>query len=153
MKAILVILAIVGALAISIVCFPETRADRGPEPIAHGRDACARCRMHIAGPGFAGEMRDREGELTKYDDLGCLLIAMWKEHREVPEVWVEAHDSQELVPLLNSTLVVDSKIRTPMAYGLIAFERVASAEEFVRKNGGEIRTVEAVLEDGHRFRE
>jgi copper chaperone NosL len=152
-KTVFVLLAVVGALALSIVFFPTAGAHQGPDPILHGKDVCARCRMHIAGPGFAGEMRDREGKLTKYDDLGCLLIAMWRTHREVPEVWVEAHDSNQLVPLLGATLVVDSKIRTPMAYGLIAFEEPRAADEFVREHGGEIRSIEAVLGDGRRFQE
>lgn len=153
MKTILVLLALAGALALSIVFFPSARASAGPEPIAHGKVACARCRMHVGEPGFAGQMRDASGELTTYDDLGCLLIAMWKKRREVPGVWVEAHESGRLVPLVGATLVVDSSVRTPMGYGIIAFEDAGAADIFTKTKGGEIRPLEVILKDGKRFRE
>jgi copper chaperone NosL len=135
MKVIIVMLAIIVAVATSIVLFPRSAADPGPAPIQHGHDACDRCRMHIGEPGFAGEMRDSSGAFTKYDDIGCLLIAMGKERREA---WVEAHDSGALIPLDSATLVADSRIRTPMAYGLIAFEHESAARAFIAQNGGTI---------------
>lgn len=152
MKEIAVAVACIFVLALSIIFYPSAGASSGPEPIAHGKDACARCRMHIAQPGFAGQMRSVKGELTKYDDVGCLLIAMWKQHREVPGIWIEAHDSHEMVPLLGASLVVDSSIGTPMGYGIIAFEHPSNAEVFASKNGGSVRAVEDVLKDEERFR-
>jgi copper chaperone NosL len=145
-------MGIIAVVALSIIFFPSASAGTGPVPIAHGRDACARCRMHIGEPGFAGEMRDVKGELTKYDDVGCLLIAMWKKHREVPGIWVEAHDSHRMVPLLRASLVVDSSVRTPMGYGIIAFEEPSRAADFAAKNRGTVRTLEDVLKDEERFR-
>ncbi len=152
MKAIVALLTVAAALAVGIIFFPTGPTDTGPVAIVHGRDTCARCRMHIAQPGFAGQMRDSDQTVTNYDDVGCLLISMWKKHREVPQVWVEAHDTGQMTALLSSTLVVDSKIETPMGYGVIAFESAEAARVFVTEQGGRITPIEALLRDGRRFR-
>ena len=53
------LLAVVGSV---VFLWPSQRT--GFEPINYGRDACAHCRMHISQPGFAAELRDRNGVLT-----------------------------------------------------------------------------------------
>lgn len=139
-------------LAIAIVLVPSDAPMTGPEPILYGRDACARCRMHLSRPGFAGELRDRKGVLTKYDDLGCLLVSMWALHAEVPEAWVEDHDTGELSPLLAATFVTDARLATPMSYGILAFATSESATHFVEQHGGTVTTLESILADPKRFR-
>ncbi|MCK6545472.1 nitrous oxide reductase accessory protein NosL [Myxococcota bacterium] len=145
-------LAIVAVVAVGIIFFPAGPTTDGPVPIVHGRDTCARCRMHIAQHGFAGQMRDSDGTRANYDDVGCLLISVWKKHREVPQVWVEAHDTGKMTALLSATLVVDSRLATPMGYGIIAFESADAARGFVTEQGGAITPIEALLKDGRRFR-
>ena len=118
---------------------------QGPEPIAYGRDACAQCRMHMSRVGFAGEMRDREGRLTKYDDIGCLLRAMVATHREVPETWVEDHDSGAWISLLAAHFVRSPRTDTPMGYGIVAFETEPAANAFAAREGGTIAQLEDIL--------
>jgi copper chaperone NosL len=118
----------------------------GPEPIRYGRDACARCRMPITQLGFAGELRDREGRLTTYDDLGCMLAAMVGMRREIPEAWVEDHDDGRLIPLLGAHLVRAADAGTPMDHGLVAFREAAGARRFAEAHGG----VPVALEDAVR---
>jgi copper chaperone NosL len=139
------------ALAVVAVVFFWPSARSGPEPIEHGRDACAQCRMPLTRPGFAGEFRNRDGALTKYDDLGCMLRAMLAMHAEVPEAWVEDHETFELVPLLVATLVQSSDADTPMASGLLAFKDPAAAAALVRARGGELVTLETLLRNPTRF--
>lgn len=119
----------------------------GPEPIEWGRETCARCRMILSEAGFAGEIRDRRGQLSKYDDLGCLVLAIRTEHHEIPEAWVEDHDTHELVPLLAATLVRGKDLATPMHHGIVAFAAGERAEEFVRSSGGEVVSLEKLLRD------
>jgi copper chaperone NosL len=138
-------------LAVVAVVFLWPPARSGPEPIEHGRDACAQCRMPLTRPGFAGELRNRDGALTKYDDVGCMLRAMLAMHAEVPEAWVEDHETFELVPLLAATLVQSSDADTPMASGLLAFEDPAAADAFVGAHGGEVVALETLLRDPTRF--
>ena len=119
----------------------------GPEPIAYGRDTCASCRMHMSHPGFAGEMRDPDGTLTKYDDLGCLIRAILAAHREVPEAWVEDHAGGGFVPLLSATLVRGDGGSTPMGSGLVAFADESAARTYAEAHGARVMTFDDVLRD------
>ncbi len=123
----------------------------GSEPIHYGRDTCAHCRMHISQPGFGGEMRDRTGALTKYDDLGCLLHAMIALHQEIPEAWVEDHAGGAFTPLLTAHLVHTSAGDTPMGSGIVAFADAAAAGAYAQAHIGEVVQLEDVVKDPARF--
>lgn len=149
MKAL--VYAVIAAVVVigGVVLWPGSHV--GPEPIAHGRDACARCRMPITRPGYAGELRDRTGTLTKYDDVGCLLRAMVAMRDVVPEAWVEDHRTFELVPLLGATLARARAGETPMGSGIVAFANAEDAAAFVRDGGGELVTLETLLREPVRY--
>ena len=138
------------ALVVAVVfLWPEPGS--GPEPIVYGRDACAHCRMYISRPGFAGEIRDRDGVLTKYDDIGCLLHAMLEMRGALPEVWVEDHRTGELISLLEATLVYGEGIDTPMGFGIVALADDADAGALAAERGGTLVTLDDVLGDPARF--
>jgi len=119
----------------------------GPEPIAYERDTCASCRMHLSQPGFAGEMRDPDGTLTKYDDVGCLIRAILAAHREVPQAWVEDHAGGGLVPLISARLVRGDAASTPMGSGLVAFADESAARMYADAHGTRVMAFEDVLRD------
>ena len=151
MKALFVavgagILAVVGGV---VFLWPTHQV--GSEPIHYGRDACAHCRMHISQAGFAGEVRDRNGVLTKYDDLGCMLRAMVAMHREIPEAWVEDHDGGGLIPLLTANLVRGNGIQTPMGYGIVAFKDERAAAAFAQAQGATVVALEDILKNPARL--
>ena len=134
----------VAAFVLGIVfLWPARRS--GPEPIIYGRDVCAHCRMHLSQPGFGGELRDARGTLTKYDDVGCLLRAMLEKRTEIPEAWVEDHESGRLVPLLTARLVRTGRSTTPMGSGIVAFADEAGARDFARTAGGELVELEELV--------
>ncbi len=147
MKRLLVLVPVVILAVIAAVVFWSPGSRRGPEPISYGRDQCAYCRMILSRPGFAGETRSPTGVLRKYDDVGCLVLALRSEARETPEAWVEDHESHELVPLLTATLVVGSELDTPMRHGILAFADSSSAESFALDSGSRITAFEALLRD------
>jgi nitrous oxide reductase accessory protein NosL len=101
--------------------------------------------MNLSRPGFAGEMRDHEGRLTRYDDVGCLLRAVTGAHHEVPEAWVEDHDGSGWVPLLAAHLVRAEGADTPMGHGLVAFADADAARRFAERAGGAVVPLEDVL--------
>ncbi|MGZ6142489.1 MAG: nitrous oxide reductase accessory protein NosL [Myxococcales bacterium] len=115
----------------------------GPEPVRYGRDACDRCRMHLATPGFAGERRDEKGVLHKYDDLGCMLIAA--SHAASGEAWVEDHEGSGFVPLLSASFVSGKDLGTPMNYGVVAFRDAAAAAKFAAAHGARVVALEQLL--------
>lgn len=118
-----------------VVFFPSER--RGLVPIVYGRDACAHCRMVISQPGFAGEIRDVSGQISKFDDVGCMLISIAGAGRETPEAWVEDFDAKTFVPLLKATLVRGA-LDTPMGHGIVAFEDPAKAEAFAAQKNATV---------------
>ena len=140
-------LALVAAVA-AIVFWPSRQS--GPTPLKFGRDTCARCRMQLSHPGFGGELRDEKGQLATYDDVGCLLQGMWALHTGV-EAWVEEHDSGRFVPITKAVFVRDSRVATPMNYGVLAFSDDAGARRFAAAQGGEVVTLEQLLKDKERF--
>lgn len=144
MKAAVIAFAAVAALAAALVLLrPSPRS--GPEPIRYGRDACARCRMLLSEPGFAGEIRDARGALTRYDDVGCLVRALRETRIQTPEAWIEDHQAGQLVPLLTATLVAGERVRTPMGYGIVAFADAQAARAFAAAHGARVVPIEELL--------
>jgi copper chaperone NosL len=138
--------AMVGVVLGVVFLWPSSPT--GPEPIAYGRDTCASCRMHLSAPGFGGEMRDRDGTLTKYDDVGCLIRAILAAHREIPNVWVEDYAGGGFVPLLSAKLVRGDAGSTPMGSGLVAFADGSAARTYADAHGARVMVFEDVLRDG-----
>jgi cytochrome c oxidase cbb3-type subunit 2 len=124
-----------------IVFWPQ---GRGPQPIQHGRDTCARCRMVVGAPGFAGEIRDRNGAVAVYDDLDCLFEALRARKDEAAETFVEDRPSGRLVPLRQATLV-RTRETTPMGSGLLAFADAEAARAHAKDHPGEVVTVDQLL--------
>ncbi len=123
----------------------------GPQAIAYGREMCSHCRMHISRPGFGGEMRDGNGLLTKYDDIGCLLQAMIRLHREVPEAWVEDHGGAGFVPLLSAFLVRGEGNDTPMGSGVLGFKDEAAARAYAASHHAELVSLEDLVRNPTRL--
>jgi len=145
-RGVVTAVVLAGAVVLAVVVLGQ-RSGQGPEAIVHGRDACAGCRMIISRPGFAGELRDAKGVLTKYDDVGCLLQAMVAEHGEMPGAWVEDNAGGELVPLLGATLVRVPAERTPMGHGIVAFAAASTARQFAADHAGEVVALEELARD------
>lgn len=147
MSRLVLVVAGLAAVLVLAVLLVERSPGRGPEPIVHGQDACARCRMIISRPGFAGELRDRDGVLTKYDDVGCLLQAMVAQRGEMPEAWVEDNATGALVPLLGATFVRVTQGETPMGHGVVAFSERSVAERFAAGHEGRVVALEDLVRD------
>jgi len=139
--------AVLGVLVAGVVFLWPGGPGAGPEPIVWGRDTCDRCRMLLSQAGFAGEMRDRQGTLHKYDDVGCLVGAIVAAHAEVPEAWVEDHEDGGFVPLLAAHLVRAADVQTPMGHGIVAFKDPAAARAFASPHAGRVVAFEELLHD------
>src|SRR5262249_16523595 len=141
--------ALVFAIPVSLVLLAGGKAV-GPEAIRFGRDACDRCHMLLASGGFAGERRGKNGALHKYDDVGCLLLALGAAHEETTQTWVEDHAGTGFVPLMEATLVRGSSKPTPMGYGILAFRKPPGAAGFAAGGAGKTASREDLLRAGPR---
>jgi copper chaperone NosL len=140
----------VGAAVAIVVVVCLWPARRGPEPLRYGVDACAECRMPVSRPGYGGELRDADGRLTTYDDVGCLVRAMLRRHGAIPEAWVEDHAGGGFVSLLTAHLV-RTRAETPMGSGIVAFREAGAAEAFAREEGGTPTALEDLVRDASRL--
>jgi hypothetical protein len=122
----------------------------GPVALRYGVDTCAECRMHVSRPGFGGELRDAEGRLTTYDDIGCLVRAMMKQRRAMPGAWVEDRDGRGFVPLAGAHLVRSPGADTPMGGGVVGFADEAAARAFATATGGALVGLEDVVRGAER---
>ena len=147
MKAVVAGIAGLVALVVGVVCLWPVR--RGPEPLRYGVDACAECRMPVTRPAFGGELRDADGRLTTYDDVGCLVRAMLRRHGAMPEAWVEDHAGGGFVSLLTAHLVRGGT-ETPMGSGIVAFADAGAAETFARETGGTRVSLEELVGGANR---
>jgi copper chaperone NosL len=136
--------AVLAARVLAVVLLWPAPAS-GPQEIVYGRDTCARCRMILSQPGFAGEVRDAKGALAKYDDVGCMLEAMRAHRGVMPEAWVEDHAGRGFVPLLAATLVHAPAVGTPMGHGIVAFADASAARTFAARHAGEVVALEDLV--------
>ncbi len=59
-------------LIIALTAFAACRTGP-PRPIIEPSDMCSRCRMAISQNRYAAELVDRDGNVWKFDDIGCMV--------------------------------------------------------------------------------
>ena len=83
-------------------------------------DQCAQCRMAVSSDSFASEIITKNGEVFKFDDLGC------------QEKFVK--DYQTRIWLLKEkSFIVLTSIKTPMGSGKVAVADSIQAKQLVEK--------------------
>ena len=142
--------ALLLGLGLGVILLAPSAAARGPVPIIPGRDSCDRCHMPVTAGRAGGERIDAQGRRATYDDVGCLLLAIWAAHDATPEAFVEDHRSGVLIPLLGATFV-RGELPTPMGYGVLAFREPQAAAAFAGEHHAEVATLEDLLRDRERF--
>lgn len=104
-------------LALAAGCARE--ANRGPVDVDWGRDTDARCHMVIADRHFAAQVRDAQGRVWKFDDIGCAVF--WAAQQGIDEgaagveVWVADYRSGQWLDARTAHYV--DPLKTPMRYG------------------------------------
>ena len=56
-----------------------------PAPIVLDEDACSHCRMTISEREYAAELVTREGQVERFDDVGCLAAWLREGHDRNPD--------------------------------------------------------------------
>jgi len=109
------------------VCFAALAIVRPAEigSIQKGIDTCAACGMVIEDSGFAGArvvVKDGRESILYYDDLGCLLdAAREKDAVTARRTFVQDSADGEWVRGEDAWFVMDTRNRTPMGSGILAF--------------------------------
>ncbi len=96
-------------------------------------DMCSHCRMAISDQAFASEIITAEGEIFKFDDLGCL--ERFKEKAaalKIAATFVKDYETKNWLPYERST-IVQTSIKTPMGSGKVAVADSVKAKEYLEK--------------------
>jgi hypothetical protein len=94
----------------------------GPVEVPWDRVACARCRMLVSDPRFAGQLH-QAGHVLFFDDPGCLLLHAGEHPAPEAERWFRDHEADRWLAGAEARFVRVAE--SPMGYGLAA--RPASA--------------------------
>jgi len=93
-------------------------------------DMCSFCRMAISEKRFASELVTKDGEVIKFDDIGCML--RFRKERSHPEpvaaAFVVDFDSREWLKSEEAHFVRSREFKTPMDGNLAAFKTKPGAE-------------------------
>jgi copper chaperone NosL len=135
--------------ALALAMIAGACATKGPEPIAYGVEACARCRMAISEPRFGAELITTTGRVLKFDSIECLgaeSLALGPS-RTVHSVWVTNYRKPgEFVRADSAVYLRDARVRSPMGAGLLAFPSNVDTVALVAQLGGRVLRWSDVLE-------
>ncbi len=96
---------------------------RGPVDIDTTTDVCARCRMSIDSLAHAAEIVTADGDVRKYDSLGCLLDdyrELTRRGRRLAGAWVVDHDTKRWLTASSAQYALAGLPTDHMAFGAAA---------------------------------
>ena len=121
-----------------------------PEEINPEIDVCEVCNMGIAHENFAAEVVTKDGDIHKFDDIGCMeeflqLETSLKEEGAAKK-YVRDMETGVWLELEEAYHAYHPEFWTPMANGVVSFKDKKSAEKYVDEQGmGEILDYQALL--------
>jgi copper chaperone NosL len=113
-------------------------------------DVCEVCNMGIAHEHFAAEVVTKDGDIHKFDDIGCmeefLQLDTSLNEEGAAEKYVRDTETGEWLELKKAYHAYHPEFWTPMANGVVSFKDKESAEKYVDEQGmGEILDYQALL--------
>lgn len=96
-------------------------------------DQCAQCRMAVSEEAFASQIITKQGDVYKFDDLGCQEKFL-KERTDlaVAANYVKDYESRAWLPKEKS-IIVQTGMKTPMGSGKVAVADSAQAKRLAEK--------------------
>jgi len=128
------------ALTFSALVFADCQT-RKVEPVAlASEDMCSFCKMALSEKQYAAELIDSDGQVFKFDDIGCLLNFINKRSINVSgaSLFVMDFNQRQWIKADNAYYVRSPDVTTPMNGGIIAFKDQANAQEAVGKYHGKL---------------
>jgi copper chaperone NosL len=109
-------------------------------------DICFHCKSPVSDVAFSAEFITKDGEVRKFDDIGCLIASARKTGRNNIRVFF-ARDimSRSWFPAEQLQFVRSATIPTPHKTGLIAFKDAAKARQIASRYQAELTRLEDML--------
>lgn len=115
-----------------------------PQAINEATDVCAICKMAVKDDQYATQIITKDGQSLKFDDIGCMN--KWKQENGTETIgaaFVRDYNSKQWLRYEKAYYVYDASFKTPMAYGIVSFEKEADAKAFIAEQGkGKLMTAE-----------
>lgn len=141
MKKLYLSLTIISLCFMMVACGKEKYE---PQPINPDVDICVVCKMAIKDDQYATQIITKDGQSLKFDDLGDLN--KWKTENGTDNIgatFVRDFYSLEWIKYEEAVYVYDESVQTPMAYGIVSFEKEEDAKKFIAEHQvGTLMTVE-----------
>ncbi|MDF2837555.1 MAG: hypothetical protein K0Q63_3195 [Paenibacillus sp.] len=99
-------------------------------------DICVICKMAIKDDQYATQIVTKDGQSLKFDDIGCLNT--WKTENGTDTIgaaFVRDYDTKQWLRYEKAYYAYDPTYQTPMAYGIVSFEKQEDAEAFIAEQG------------------
>jgi copper chaperone NosL len=113
------------------------------EPVAlEPEDMCSFCRMAISEKRYAAQLVDSEGQVFKFDEIGCLVNFMQRNNTDAANVarFVMDFDERIWIKAEDAYYVKSSEVTTPMNGGVIAFKTQPKAQQAAEKFHGKAQS-------------
>lgn len=111
-------------------------------------DMCSFCRMAISEKRYAAQLLDSEGEVFKFDDIGCMVNFM--QRNKFDEIttarFVMDFDERTWIKAEDAYYVASKEITTPMNGNVIAFTTQPKAQQAAERFHGRIQRFGEVLQ-------
>lgn len=109
-------------------------------------EMCAFCKMALSEKKYAAEFITRDGDVFKFDDLGCMAdyIAGKRNRDQIAAFFVVDFESKEWLNAETAHFVSSATFQTPMSGGIVAF-RDRSRAEAAAVSGGRLLSFAEVI--------
>jgi copper chaperone NosL len=103
-------------------------------------DMCAFCKMAISERQYAAEFLNRDGDVFKFDDIGCLAnyVAEKQARDSVAAFYVVDFDSKRWLKAEEASFLASPNFHTPMGGGMVAYKDRSRAEAAAASNQGRL---------------
>jgi len=101
-------------------------------------DMCSFCRMAVSEVRYAAEIVDRDENVYKFDDIGCMLRFLRQHRPQGAALFVRDYDGGGWISAAEAQYVRADAIPSPMGGHTIAVKQKSAAEEYAGRFDGAV---------------
>lgn len=102
-------------------------------------DVCEICNMSIAEENYAAQLLSKDGDVYKFDDIGCMYEFINKDKKiakeDIAKQYVRDMESGKWLEANKAHYAYDKDFWTPMAYGVVVFQKQEEANNYIKEQG------------------
>lgn len=130
------LLPLIGVLLLVVALTGCSEKEVQPVAIDEKKDKCDICQMAVKDDQYATQTHLENGKVLKFDDIGCMHQWIKENKNEKDPIhFVRDYNSKKWIALDQAVYVYDKDLKTPMAYGVVSFEKESDAKQFIEKEG------------------